>query len=76
MLYGLTFAFLIALSLRFRLFDDSHTGALWGKLLSILVTIASLAGILGYFLFALYCGQKQDCNQIHPYIAFIPVRES
>jgi hypothetical protein len=35
--------------------------------------VASVAGVVGYALFATFCTSKSDCTEIHPYITFVPV---
>ena len=76
MVYGFSLAFLCAVGQRFKLYDDGgHSGALWHRSVSVFVTVASLLGVASFSAFAWYCKSKLECNEIHPYIAFIPVRE-
>ena len=73
MIYGFIFASLIALGQRFRLYDDTSKGGLWSRAVTVPVALLSLAGLGGYFAFAWNCSGKVECNEIHPYVAFIPV---
>lgn len=74
MIAGFVFAFLVALGQRFRLYDDSSKGGLWPRGVSAPVALAALAGLGGYFAFAWNCSNKVECNEVHPYVGFIPVR--
>ena len=76
MIYGFIFAFLVALGQRYKLYDDNHHGSLWPKALSWPITLLSVMGLGGYFIFAWNCKKKQDCNDTHSYISFIPVSKS
>ncbi len=70
------FALSIAIAQRHKLMDDSGVNDLWTpRHWTALAFIAAfLFGIAGYTTFAFYCGpQKQDCNEVHPYIAFAPI---
>ncbi len=74
MLFGFCFAFVTAVGQRFKLFDDSPSCALWPRPVSALVLLGGAGGMLGYLVFALYCGGKVECNEIHPYLTVVPVR--
>ena len=74
MLYGVTFGLAVAVAQRHKLLDDTPSSSLlWPRPLSALAAAAALAGVAGYAVFALYCGNREDCNEIHPYISFVPV---
>lgn len=73
MLFGVIFGLLVAIGYRYRVFDDSSGGSLWSKPINGLVVMGSILGILSYLIFASYCNNKRDCNEIHSYISFVPV---
>ena len=74
MLYGVAFGLAVAVAQRHKLLDDTPSSSLlWPRPLSALAAAASVLGLAGYAVFALYCGTKPECNEIHPYIAFVPV---
>ncbi|KAK2142469.1 hypothetical protein LSH36_951g03010 [Paralvinella palmiformis] len=72
-LYGVVFALCILTAKKLKIFDDSHDGLLLPKLISWVVVCFSFCGLLGYAIFIGFCRTKEECNEIHPYLAFVPI---
>jgi hypothetical protein len=72
--YGMGFAFGLVVAKKFKIFEDIPVGqtilsrgAFW------LAMLLSFSGLIGYTVFTNICKNKQQCNDIHSYIAFVPV---
>ncbi|KAI1285807.1 N-acetylneuraminate 9-O-acetyltransferase [Halotydeus destructor] len=70
---GMVFAFAYQVLKQHRLIHDNNHGSLFPKGVTVLLLIASCLGILIYEVFAFTCRNKSECNEIHPYIFFIPI---
>ena len=71
---GMIFAFLYELLKKNNLIDDnSKSSNLFSSNLAIITSLASFVGLCMYFVFSLLCRNKSECNEIHPYISFIPI---
>ena len=73
MVYGFIFALLTAIANRFKLIDDTSKTYLWSQTITIIVSFLSFSGLMGYTVFAFYCGIKEHCNEVHTYVVFFPV---
>ena len=74
MICGFVFGYLIVMLRKLNLFDDKgFEQNLLPKVPTLIAFCLSLLGLLGYFLFALFCHWKEHCNEIHSYVVFIPV---
>lgn len=63
----------VLLCRRHNLFDDNNHGNLFNRRLSIIATLAAVAGVGFYTTFTFVCASKLECDEIHSYIAFIPI---
>ncbi|XP_054167954.1 N-acetylneuraminate 9-O-acetyltransferase-like [Oppia nitens] len=70
---GMLFAFGYHLLKKHHIIDDNHHGYLFSRGIGFIVAIASFAGIMMYVIFTMMCRNKPECNEIHPYISFIPI---
>ncbi|RWS15676.1 hypothetical protein B4U79_09303 [Dinothrombium tinctorium] len=70
---GMLFGFGYHLLKQYNILDDHNHGNLFSRGIALLATFASMIGILIYIGFAFACRNKQECNEIYPYISFIPV---
>jgi len=72
--FGMLFGFVFLNLQKYGLVDDSTRQHLFkSKTTLILAVWASFIGLGGYTFFTLTCHNKADCNQVHSYVAFIPV---
>jgi N-acetylneuraminate 9-O-acetyltransferase len=74
--FGLVFGFLYVSAQKYGLLDDSVSTNLWQRGKTAFVAFVSLAGIGGYTAFTFTCQKKPECNEVHPYIAFVPVGQT
>lgn len=60
---------------KFGLIDDSARHHLLSRTrIRFLVVVAALLGLGGYTAFTITCHSKPKCNEVHSYLAFLPVR--
>lgn len=72
-LYGCVFALLYRACLQWGVLDDtSGSNLVTGRLAALLALVAS-ACVGSYAVLARLCGSKRDCNQVHPYVVWLPV---
>ena len=87
MMFGSTFAILVALGYRYKLFQDvsfpnltskqpdGEVSNLWPNYYKNLIAVtAALVGVLGHSVFTSHCKSKESCNRINPYLTFVPVK--
>ena len=67
------FALIVIISRKVKVIEDSNQMNLCSRPISILALTFSIIGILGYGIFGTYCPSLSYCNEIHPYVVFIPV---
>ncbi|XP_064646381.1 N-acetylneuraminate 9-O-acetyltransferase-like isoform X2 [Lineus longissimus] len=72
-LYGIMFAFACTTLKKLKILNDSGGGMLFPRTLSLSITIGSVLGILSYAVFSMFCRSKEECNDIHSYIVFLPI---
>ncbi|KAF2361372.1 Cas1p 10 TM acyl transferase domain [Trinorchestia longiramus] len=72
-LYGAVFALLYRAALQFGMLDDTSNGNLVTGRLAGLLAVLATACVGSYGVLVHYCGNKRDCNQVHPYIVWIPI---
>ncbi|RWS30776.1 hypothetical protein B4U80_10615 [Leptotrombidium deliense] len=70
---GMLFAFGYNVLKQQNILDDHNHGNLFSRGVALLASLASVIGIFIYVIFAFVCRNKLECNEIHPYISFIPV---
>lgn len=61
------------LAQRHQLLDDRNHSNLLSPRLSLLAVLTAFCGLAGYLAFAILCRNGEECNEVHPYIVFIPV---
>ncbi|KAL7020418.1 hypothetical protein ACKWTF_011523 [Chironomus riparius] len=71
--YGIIFSSILIAAQKFNIFDDSNHGNLFSRRISLSSTLIAIAGIGFYTTFTFFCKNKQDCEEIHPYVVFIPI---
>uniref|UniRef100_T1INP0 Cas1p 10 TM acyl transferase domain-containing protein n=1 Tax=Strigamia maritima TaxID=126957 RepID=T1INP0_STRMM len=70
---GMLFAFAYHLLKQYRILEDSNHSNLFSRNLAFMATFLSLVGVLGYSVFAKLCRNKTECNEVHPYVSFVPI---
>ncbi|CAL1272802.1 unnamed protein product [Larinioides sclopetarius] len=70
---GMLFAFGLQLLKQYHILDDKNRGNLFSKGISLTAASAALVGIASYAVFAFLCRNKLECNEVHPYISFVPI---
>lgn len=72
--FGVIFAILIHIGQKFNVVvDDNNQGNLFSRRISLLGILVGLVSIGFYLVFSIFCQNKQNCEEIHSYIAFIPI---
>lgn len=71
--FGMLFAFAYHLLKQYRFLDDHNHGNLFSRGITLTATLASFVGIGIYATFAFLCRNKPECNEVHPYISFVPI---
>ncbi|XP_074654898.1 N-acetylneuraminate (7)9-O-acetyltransferase-like isoform X2 [Tubulanus polymorphus] len=72
-IYGMIFAFVYMILKHFRLINDEGEETLFSRTVSFIVAGCSVLGIAGYAVFSVLCRSKQECNELHPYLTFLPI---
>ena len=70
------FALLIIILRKLKLIEDSNHLNLCPRSVSVFALSCSIIGIGSYAIFGSFCPNPKYCNEIHPYIVFIPVSEN
>ncbi|XP_014666297.1 PREDICTED: CAS1 domain-containing protein 1-like isoform X2 [Priapulus caudatus] len=71
--FGVIFGYAYFLLKRFELLDDKGNGSLFSRGVCWIVCLLSVIGIMSYTTFTFFCKTKPECNEVHPYVAFIPI---
>ncbi|XP_054721420.1 N-acetylneuraminate 9-O-acetyltransferase-like [Uloborus diversus] len=71
--YGMLFAFGLHLLKQYHILDDKNRGNLFSRGISLTAAFLSLLGLGGYAMFAFLCRNKRECNEVHPYVSFVPI---
>lgn len=71
--FGVMFAILIHIGQKFNVFDDNNHGNLFSRRVSLLGILVGVVSIGFYLVFSIFCQNKQNCEEIHSYIAFVPI---
>lgn len=71
--YGMIYAVGLFLAQHHQLLDDRNHSNLMSPRLSLFAALTSLCGLGGYLGFSFLCRNREECNEIHPYIVFIPI---
>lgn len=72
-LFGTVFAFGYCMLKKYNFLRDDGYGYLFTPRLSFVSVILAIFGLFFYIGFTVLCRDKSDCNEIHPYITFIPI---
>lgn len=72
-IYGMIFAVILHLAQKYNLFDDNNHTNLFSRRASLLSCLFAFMGIGFYTTYTFLCRNKQDCEEIHPYVSFIPI---
>merc|ERR1719510_1088265 len=75
-LYGMLFALLVIILRKLKFIEDSNHLNLCPRSISVFALSCSFIGIGSYAIFGSFCPNPKYCNEIHPYIVFIPVSEN
>jgi N-acetylneuraminate 9-O-acetyltransferase len=71
--YGIIFSIISHAAQKFNFFDDSNHGNLFSRRISLSSTLLAFVGIGFYTTFTFFCKNKNDCEEIHSYVVFIPI---
>lgn len=72
-LEGMILAFLVGLARKKGWLNEGHSENLIGLKKSIAAVGFGVTALVGYFLFALFCSKKLECNDAHTYIVVFPI---
>lgn len=70
---GIIFALAYLLAQRYNLLDDNNHSNLFTPGVSLSATLLAFIGIGSYVTFTFFCTNIFDCNEIHSYVAFVPI---
>lgn len=70
---GMVCAFLYEVLKKHKIIDDSHRGNLFSRGITFLASILSIIGIGMFVSFSFLCRNMSECNEIHPYVSFVPI---
>ncbi|XP_064107706.1 N-acetylneuraminate 9-O-acetyltransferase-like isoform X1 [Macrobrachium nipponense] len=73
LLYGMVFCLLYHGLTQYGIIDDKSGSNLMGGRLALLVSCVATIFIVSYTTMALLCTNKPDCNEIHPYVVWVPI---
>ncbi|KAG7295882.1 hypothetical protein JYU34_020966 [Plutella xylostella] len=73
MTYGIIFGTAYLLAQRYNLLDDNNHSNLFTPGLSLSATLLAFIGMGSYVTFTFFCNNTFDCNEIHSYVAFVPI---
>ncbi|KAI5637510.1 10 TM acyl transferase domain found in cas1p domain-containing protein [Phthorimaea operculella] len=73
MAYGIIFAMAYLLAQRYNLLDDKNHSNLFTPGVSLTATLLAFIGIGSYVTFTFFCTNIFDCNEIHSYVAWLPI---
>ncbi|XP_060575546.1 N-acetylneuraminate 9-O-acetyltransferase-like isoform X1 [Ruditapes philippinarum] len=71
--YGMLFAFGYLILKRYKIIQDIDNRNLFSTGISWMYTLLGLIGLGSYAAFSCLCRNKQECNDVHSYIMFIPI---
>ncbi|EDS39086.1 CAS1 domain containing 1 [Culex quinquefasciatus] len=71
--FGMIFAAIFHIAQKYYIFDDNNHGNLFSRRISLSSTLAAIIGIGFYTTWSFFCRNKQDCEEIHSYVVFIPI---
>ncbi|XP_045612302.2 N-acetylneuraminate (7)9-O-acetyltransferase [Procambarus clarkii] len=73
LLYGMIFSLLYNGLAQYSLIDDKSGSNLMGGRLALLVSFVATVFIASYSTMTFICTNKPDCNEIHPYVVWVPI---
>ncbi|XP_038206351.1 N-acetylneuraminate 9-O-acetyltransferase [Zerene cesonia] len=73
MTYGIMFAMAYQLARRHGLLDDSNHRNLFSPGVALTATLLAFIGLGSYVTFTFLCSDAYACNEIHSYVAFLPI---
>ncbi|XP_063827945.1 N-acetylneuraminate 9-O-acetyltransferase [Ostrinia nubilalis] len=73
MIFGIIFAMAYLLAQRYNLLDDNNHSNLFTPGISLSATLLAFIGLGSYVTFTFFCTNTFDCNEIHSYVAFLPI---
>ncbi|CAB3222074.1 unnamed protein product [Arctia plantaginis] len=73
MAYGIMFALAYLLAQRYNLLDDNNHSNLFTPGVSLSATLLAFIGLGSYVTYTFFCTNTFDCNEIHSYVAFLPI---
>ncbi|XP_073946759.1 N-acetylneuraminate (7)9-O-acetyltransferase [Choristoneura fumiferana] len=73
MTYGIIFALAYLLAQRYSILDDNNHSNLFTPGVSLSATLVAFIGLGSYVTYTFFCTNIFDCNEIHSYVAFLPI---
>lgn len=71
--YGMIFAAMFHIAQKYGKIDDNTHHNLFSGRISLLASLLAMLGIGFYTTFSFLCRNKQDCEEIHSYVVFVPI---
>lgn len=71
--FGMIFGAVFQILQKYNIIDDNIQGNLFSKRISLTVTLFAMTGIGFYTTFSFLCKNRNECEEIHSYIVFIPI---
>lgn len=73
MLYGMVFSLLYNAMTQYSIIEDKSGSNLLGGRPAVVVCCVASICLASYSAFTSFCTNKPDCNEVHPYVAWVPV---
>ncbi|MPC25017.1 CAS1 domain-containing protein 1 [Portunus trituberculatus] len=73
LLYGMMFSLVYNALTQYSLINDQSNSNILSGRLALLVSFAATVFIASYTTMTVICTNKPDCNEIHPYVVWVPI---
>lgn len=71
--FGMIFGAVFQILQKYNIIDDNIQGNLFSKRISLTVTLFAMTGLGFYTTFSFLCKNRNECEEIHSYVVFIPI---
>lgn len=71
--YGMIYAAIFHIAQKYNQIDDNTHHNLFSGRISLMASLLAIVGIGFYTTFSFLCRNKQDCEEIHSYVVFVPI---
>lgn len=72
-MYGMAFSALLIIGQKYNIIDDNNHSNLFSKRMALSFTLLAFLGLGIYTTITFLCDSELECDEIHSYVAFIPI---